>query len=209
MKSTNRLILILVFPILILSGCSGPSVVKQNEAKPDKTTTAGKEKPAKKKVNPRAESAFKLAVNAIEQGNEDHAIAILDDMANSFPELSGSHVNLGLIYFKRGDDDRAEAAFQKAISIKANNPVAHNHLGIIYRRKGRFDDAEKAYLQAIQFKPDYANAHLNIGILYDIYLRKLSKALQEYEQYQTLTGKQDSTVKKWIIGLKRRIKRSK
>jgi len=209
MKYTRQLLLTLLLPLLILTGCSGPSSVKEGNSTSDTATTTDKKKIAKKKLNPRAEAAFKLAVNAIEQGNADHAIAILDDMINSFPELSGSHVNLGLIYYKRGDNDRAEAAFQKAIEIKADNPVALNHLGIIYRRKGRFTEAEKAYQQAIQFKPEYANAHLNLAILYDIYLRKLNDALRAYEQYQTLTGKQDVTVKKWIIGLKRRIKKSK
>lgn len=199
----NRLhALFVLSAMLTMQACSIMPTAKLT----DKTDA---DKPGTSKADPKAQIAFKLALHAIEQNNDEHAINILTDMAEAYPDLSGSHTNLGLIYFRIGDLEKAEAAFQEATKVNPGNAVAYNHLGILYRMAGRFSEAEGTYLNAIQNKPDYANAHLNLGILYDIYLRKLDKALHHYETFQSLQPEQEPTVKKWIIGLKRRIKRSK
>lgn len=197
---------LLVAVMLITQGCStgpGARVTEKSDSVADKGKTATS------KANPQAQAAFKRALHAIDQDNDEQAINILTDMAEAYPDLSGSHTNLGLIYFRAGDLQKAEAAFRQAIRVNPGNAVAYNHLGILYRMAGRFSEAENAYLSAIQNKPDYANAHLNLGILYDVYLRRLDVALRHYKTFQSLQPEKDMTVKNWIIGLKRRARRSK
>ncbi len=197
---------LLVTVMLIIQGCSTGPIARVSE-KSDSATDKGKT--ATSKVDPRAQAVFKRALHAIDQSNDEQAINILTDMARAYPDLSGSHTNLGLIYFRTGDMQKAEAAFRQAIRVNPGNAVAYNHLGILYRMAGRFSEAENAYLSAIQNKPDYANAHLNLGILYDVYLRRLDVALRHYKTFQSLQSEKDMTVKNWIIGLKRRARRSK
>ena len=210
MKFANYLLLTSMLVALSLSGCGKISFGKKTESTSSEPASTEPGKPADKtkvkKIDPKATAAFQKALNAIATGNNDLAISLLTELADSHPTLSGSHTNLGLIYFKDGDMDRAEAAFGQAISINDANPTAHTHLGIIYRQKGRFTDAEQAYLRAIEHVPEYGLAHLNIGILYELYLRKLTDALRHYETYQSLQESEDETVKKWIVGLKRKLK---
>ncbi len=206
MQYVNRLILIGL--LAQMAACSTPTVIPDS-AKVPVTDGSQRQKSEKDAVDPNASVTYKLALTAIEQGNNKQAIAILTDMSTKFPQFSGPHANLGLIHFRDGDLTRAEAAFRQAISINPANATAHNHLGIIYRHGGRFSEAEKSYLSAIEQQPDYANAYLNLGILYDIYLLKLNKALHNYQKFQSLQQTEDSTVKKWIIGLQRRQKVSK
>ncbi len=195
--------------ILAIQACSTTTV--SPDKKPAAVTTAGSatKQAAKPAIDPVASNAYQRALRAITQGNEDQAVSLLTDMTGQYPNFSGPHANLGLLYLRQGDSIKAEAAFNAALRVNPNNAVANNHLGIIYRQQGRFSEAEQAYLNALQSKPDYANAHLNLAILYDIYLLKLDKALQHYQQFQSLQAAEDNTVKNWIIGLKRRIKVSK
>jgi len=206
---TRPLAAILISIPLLLSGCSSTAPIdspEQATVVDNKTTPA---KPAAANVNPAAAAAYQQALAAVKQGNNTQATRLLTDMMKDYPKLSGPPTNLGLIYFRAGDLDRAEASFQKALSLNSGNAVAHQHMGIIYRHQGKFAQSEQAYLAAIKSQPDYANAHLNMAILYDIYLIKLSNALRHYEKYQSLQATEDNTVKKWIIGLKRRLKVSK
>lgn len=208
MPYTKLLLLSLGIALFNLVGCSSKSVAP-DDISPGVVTETDKSKPTVKKLDSKASTAFQRALTTLQQGNTEEALVLFQEMASNYPALSGSHTNIGLIHFKASDLDLAEASFQQALKIKADNAVAYNHIGIIYRKKGRFTDAEKQYLKAIEINPDYANAHLNLGILYDLYLRKLNVAKQHYEKFQSLQAEEDKTVKKWILTLKRRLKVSK
>jgi len=206
MHYVNRLLVISLLGFM--AACSTPKVVTETPKTPA-IDNAQKQQPAKGAIDPKAAATYKQALNAIEQGHNELAVTVLTDMASNYPEFSGPQTNIGLIYFREGKLDKAKAAFNQAITINPANATAQNHLGIIHRIEGQFSEAEKFYLAAISHQPDYANAYLNLGILYDIYLIKLNKALQQYQKFQSLQQTEDSTVKKWIIGLQRRLKVSK
>lgn len=206
MPYTRLLALALFVAILNTLGCSSKLFTPETKAP---VATADKGKLVAKKLDPKATALFNNALKAMQENNTDEALALFQEMAINYPKLSGSQINIGLIYYKNNDFELAEAAFQQALKIKPDNAIAHNHIGIIYRKQGRFSDAEQQYIKAIQINPDYANAHLNIGILYDLYLRKLSLAIRHYEKFQTLQSNEDKTVRKWILILKRKLKMSK
>lgn len=196
---------------LLVTGCSTAPIESGEQASLIESGSASV-KPASSaaaNVNPSAQKSFNQALASIKKGDNTQATRLLNALSKDYPELSGPATNLGLIYFREGDLARSESAFQQALSRNPKNAVALQHMGIIYRHQGKFEAAEKSYLAAIASQPDYANAHLNLAILYDIYLIKLNDALRHYEKYQTLLTTEDDTVKKWIIGLKRRNKVSK
>ncbi|MCE2027979.1 tetratricopeptide repeat protein [Sessilibacter corallicola] len=123
----------------------------------------------------------------------------------SAPELSGPHLNLGLVYEATDRFELAETAYSAAISANSLNLDAYNQLAILKRKQGEFEQAETQYLNALSIWPDHAKSHLNIAILYDLYMGRLEPALAHYEQYQALAEAPEKRVVGWISDLRRRI----
>ena len=44
------------------------------------------------------------------------------------------HVNVAFVYNARGENDKAEASFRRAIALEPNNPVVHLNLGMLSGR---------------------------------------------------------------------------
>lgn len=156
-------------------------------------------------VDERTRAEYQLALNAMQNGQHDSAIRQLSELSRKQPNLAGAFVNLGILYIRQKDYEKAKQALLQATTVNPANAVAHNHLGIAQRELGEFREAEQSYQQALKLKPDYANAHLNVGILYDVYFNDLQRALGHYEKYQYIVGTGDSTVEKWIVDLKHRL----
>jgi lipoprotein NlpI len=74
--------------------------------------------------------------------------------------------NRGKAYLDKGDNDRAIADFNQAISIDPKNPVPFNNRGVAYRKKGDNDRAIADYNQAISLNPKDHDAYYNRGIAY-------------------------------------------
>ena len=57
----------------------------------------------------------------------------------------------GLVYYDRGDDDRAITDFSKAIELDSQNADAYNNRGMAYFRKGD-DEAQNFTHTAVETK---------------------------------------------------------
>jgi len=163
-------------------------------------------KAAEASVPNEARKEYDSAISAMKAGNIPQAKNILSNLTQKYPDLSGPHVNLGIIYFRADEIDKAEESFRQALKINPDSAVSLNHLGIINRGKGKFDEAKSNYERALEISPNYAYAHLNYGILLDLYLGELDKALDHYQKFQELAPNQDKEVTNWIVDLERRIK---
>ena len=149
---------------------------------------------------------FAEAVEAMKDGKDEQAVELFNGIAQQNPGLASPHTNLGILYYRQGRLDQAEAAFKEALKHDDKDYVAANYLGMIYRLQGRFGEAKAAYLQALAAKPDYALAHLNIAILDDLYIGELDQALEHYRQYQQDGGANDPRLPGWLADLEQRIK---
>ncbi len=148
---------------------------------------------------------YQQALEALK--NKDYAIAegLFSDLLSeqeSFPFLT---TNLGLSQLGQEKWQVSEDTFSRVVAADSDNAVAFNHMAIAQRRQGKFQDALASYQEALTIDPDYAAAHLNIAILFDIYLQDLPNALQHYETYLELHGKEDKLVTGWLTDLKRRL----
>ncbi|HEX5890434.1 MAG TPA: tetratricopeptide repeat protein [Pyrinomonadaceae bacterium] len=74
-------------------------------------------------------------------------------------------VDDGVAAFERGDTSAARAAFEKAISLKADEVTAHTYLGIIADRAGDLKQAERHFAAAVKADPNSASARNNYGAI--------------------------------------------
>ncbi len=198
---------------LLLSGCAAQPLVVGNDAESGAADTlrVSTQPPAanpylrgRRSAPAEAQRRFALAQGFIEEKEWQGALLELQDLAESYPQLSGPCLNLALVYRQLGDTDQAEHWFQQSIENNARNISAYDQYGIFLREQGRFDEAETIYLQALEQWEASADTHRNIGILYDLYVGEPDKALQHYYRYQVLTGDKDREVAGWIADLERR-----
>jgi Tfp pilus assembly protein PilF len=154
-----------------------------------------------------AKTRYQQALKALAAKDWTQAEFELQWLTEHYPNLSGPHLNLALLYQSIKQPEKARLEFQQAISANSNNVSAYNQYGIFLRQQGEFDQAERQYSQAIRVWPDYPEGHLNLAILYDLYMGAFDSALYHYERYQTLQSEPDREVKGWIIDTQRRLKK--
>lgn len=157
------------------------------------------------KLNEQVEINFRDAVASMQQKNWDHAEAVLKQLAEKNPKLSGVFLNLGIVYRNKSDLEKAAAEFNRAINANPKNVEAYNQLAVLKREAGDFSAAEGLYQKALGVWPFYPDAHKNIAILYDLYLGKPELALPHYQAYQQLLPTPDKQVDSWIADLQRRL----
>ena len=74
-----------------------------------------------------------------------------------------TYYNRGLMYYNKGDHDRAIADYNEVIRIKPDFAEAYNNRGVAYKNKGDYDRAIADYKEAIRLNPNDALAYLNRG----------------------------------------------
>ena len=83
-----------------------------------------------------------------------------------------AHNNLGFLFLRRGELDKAISEFQAALNIRSRNTETHyslgaaliqNNLGNALARKQLWDEAIDHLQEAVRLRPDYADAYFNLG----------------------------------------------
>jgi len=161
------------------------------------------------KFSEQVEINFRDAVASMQQKNWAHAEAVLKQLAEKNPKLSGVYLNLGIVYRNKGDAEKAAAEFNRAIAANMKNVDAYNQLAVLKREAGDFNAAEGLYQKALTIWPFYPEGHKNIAILYDLYLGKPEQALPHYQAYQQLLPAPDKQVDSWVADLQRRLNSGK
>ena len=151
-----------------------------------------------------AQSAFALAVEAMQKKQWDQAEAGLVQLSVDYPRLSGPWLNLGIVYTATERREDAQRVFARAIEVNSNNLDAYNHLAALKRSDGDFVAAEELYRQALVIWPDHADSHLNLGVLYDIYMGRFDLAALHYAAYQALQDEPDRRIAGWLLDISRR-----
>lgn len=70
------------------------------------------------------------------------------------PKYEKAYFNLGLVYMKARDWERARAYLEAALSIKSYYADTYTNLGIVYLQLGRIDDARDSFMKALEINPE-------------------------------------------------------
>jgi len=91
------------------------------------------------------------------------------------------HLNLGLLYARRGEFNKAEAAYRAAYRLHPGYTAAYVKLADLYREQGKADAGERVLRQAMKLVPDDAAVHHALGLLL-IRQKRLTEALDALAQ---------------------------
>ncbi len=108
-----------------------------------------------------------------EVGQYDAAVKILETglaIMDYDPELWNY---LGVAYWKEGDFEKAQEAYEKALSLDHNYPIAFNNLGSLYlsisiteKKVEPLRKAMRNFKKAIELDPNYPSPYNGLGAVY-------------------------------------------
>ena len=88
--------------------------------------------------------AFEEGVTASRAGNHDAAIASFQSAAELNPNCFDCYYNIAFSETQKKEWDKAEAAYKKAIELKADYAEAYSGLANVYNATRKFDEAATA-----------------------------------------------------------------
>ncbi|RJR24500.1 tetratricopeptide repeat protein [Candidatus Microgenomates bacterium] len=82
------------------------------------------------------------------------------------PSSPQNHNNLGDLYARRGEFEKAVEEFQAAIKLLPNYGDAYHNLANTYLQMGKLDLARQNYEQAIKANPNLWQSYQNLAVIY-------------------------------------------
>jgi predicted O-linked N-acetylglucosamine transferase (SPINDLY family) len=112
-----------------------------------------------------ADSLHLLGVIALQTGNLESALALVQRAVALRPDAAVCRNNLGQVLNRLGRNDEAARCYSAAIELDPGYAEAYNNLGYLLARQDRVAEAEPLYAKAIELDPAYAEPHTNRGNL--------------------------------------------
>lgn len=86
--------------------------------------------------------------------------------AKTSPNSPQNHNNLGDLWARRGDFDRAIEEFKIAITLNPRYADAYHNLANIYQQKGDWEKALENYQRAVEINPNIWQTYQNMAAIY-------------------------------------------
>ena len=135
----------------------------------------------KEKKNLTIKETFESALEHQKKNNLKIAKNLYKEILKINPNHVETHNNLGIVFKKSREPQKAINCYKKAIQIHPNYTDAHNNLGIVFKELGELQKAISCYEKAIQIDSTYAGAHNNLGVVF-FQLGQLQKAIGCYKK---------------------------
>jgi len=174
--------------VLLLAGCAGAPTNVAKDTQPQATASG-------------SGPDLSAVIDALNDGKPIVAEALLRGFTQLYPDAGMPWVNIGLIYFRRSDWDRAQQAAEKALALQPEVTVADYLLGLIAHQKNNAPQALKHYQTSLEKDPQHAHSHYNLALLYDTFYQDLEKAVHHYRRYLELIEGEDEETLSWVSEL--------
>jgi len=86
--------------------------------------------------------------------------------ARTSPSSPQNHNNLGDLYSRQGNFEKAAEEFQKAIELKPNYGDAYHNLANTYHQMGKKELAVENYQKALSLNPNFWQSYQGLAIIY-------------------------------------------
>ncbi len=110
----------------------------------------------------------------------------LEERVARAPGDAEAWFNLGILSRDRGEYDRAEDFFKRALKLNPNDSLASVELGLLSRNRGDLDGAAEWYRRAVEADPSSINAHFNLGN----WARDVERYAEAESEYHRVLGLQ-------------------
>ncbi len=118
---------------------------------------------------------------AIEQGNYQHAIDLLNKAIRMNPREHRYYNDRGVAYKQAGRMDLALADYTKALRIKPDYASSLNNRGVLYLEKGQYKEATADFTAALSLKGPTSKIYANRGLAY-LRSGEIPKAIEDFRQ---------------------------
>ena len=115
--------------------------------------------------------------------------AIFSHVLDLYPYSYVAHNNIGGVYRRRNELDRAIEEYQAALMVR-EHPRSRSNLAATYRQKGQIDRAIAEYRKTMELDPDHPDSYFGLGVVYaqlgqlDIALESYRKSLELGSEYE-------------------------
>jgi len=108
------------------------------------------------------------------------ATRLYKNLLKDNPEDVSLLIQIGNMYVKSGNDDKALPIFNQILSLESDNLIAMNNLGAIYRRRKEYESSVEILQKAKSVHGDNSQVEYNLGFTYKI-MGEYDKAIQCFE----------------------------
>ncbi|MFN2519678.1 MAG: tetratricopeptide repeat protein [Candidatus Limnocylindria bacterium] len=130
------------------------------------------------------ETSGRAAIEA-DEAELPRAMATLQRIASTAPDLWEAHFGLGLLARRAGDVQTAERDFRRALELWPDQPDALHELGVALLQAGRVDDSRALLESAAELRPDDAGYVADAGFA-QLRAGELDRARSRLDQAQRL-----------------------
>ncbi|EPG65218.1 tetratricopeptide repeat protein [Leptospira wolffii] len=126
---------------------------------------------------------FNEALKFEKEGKASQAAKVYTDILGMNPKFQKAYLNLGALYSRIGDSEKAIKTYQKALELGKTTELYYN-LGVELYRLQNLDAAVKALKSSLELNKKYLNSHLLLAYCYkqlekpdksELYLRNAIK----------------------------------
>lgn len=114
--------------------------------------------------NSDAYNAYQAIDQMFRAGRLDDAIAEAEKFLKTYPDYASAHNNLGVMYYDKGENEKALGHYEKAVELAPENTIFLKNLAdFYYGEQLRSEDAMKIYLKLLKTNPEDVDTFLIVG----------------------------------------------
>ena len=106
-----------------------------------------------------------LAVILADNGFNEEALVNIEYLIKYFPEDADLYYNLGILYEKTKNPQKAKEAYEKAVELSPQDDFYYN-LGEVLVELEDWDNAINAFKNVLKNDPNDSNCYFNLGLCY-------------------------------------------